>query len=156
MAARSGLRISFAIGAVGIFVSIALGGVATLLESGRPPPLARHPLEPARDALAAGEGAGLVKASRMFVALQPRDARVHLRLVEALVRSGDEVGAIQVLEGVLALRPVPPAAHAMLANLYARQGRLEDARVQARRARELGVQLGPELRRRLGLRRPPA
>jgi hypothetical protein len=122
------LRICFAIGVAGVLGSVAVGGVAEVAESGHLPPLMRHPLDPARDALAAGDRRRFVEDHRMFVAIQARDARV--------------------------LRPLPPIVHAMLASLYSRQGRLAEAREQARLALAEGQPIRPQLRRKLGLEAP--
>jgi tetratricopeptide (TPR) repeat protein len=148
------LRICFAIGVAGVLGSIAAGGLGELAGSGRLPPLMRHPLDPARDALAAGDRGRFVQDHRMFVAIQARDARVYPKLADVLVRSGDDTGAIQVLEQALALRPLPPIVHAMLATLYSRQGRLAEAREQARQALAEGQTIRPQLRRKLGLEAP--
>jgi tetratricopeptide (TPR) repeat protein len=148
------LRITFAIGVAGVLGSIAAGGVGEIVEDGRLPPLMRHPLDPARDALAAGDRGGFVEGHRMFVAIQARDARVYPKLANALVRSGDEAGAIEVLERALDLRPLPPIVHARLAVLYARHGRIAEARRQAQRALEEGEPLQLQLLRKLGLEAP--
>ena len=148
------LRITFAVGVAGVLGSIAAGGVAEIVVDGRLPPLMRHPLDPARDALAAGDRGRFVEDHRMFVAIQARDARVYPKLAEVLVRSGDAAGAVEVLERALELRPLPPLVHARLAELYARQGRLAEAREQARLALEAGEPVPRPLLRRLGLGAP--
>ncbi len=151
---RLPLQIVFAIGVAGVLGSIAAGTVGEIAESGRLPPLMRHPLDPARDALAAGDRSRFVEDQRMFVALQARDARVYPRLAEVLIRSGDHAGAVAVLEAALPLQPLPPVVHAMLATLYSRQGRLAEAREQARLALAQGEPVPPRLLRRLGLAGP--
>jgi tetratricopeptide (TPR) repeat protein len=150
--AGAAYRISFALGAGGVLACIAAGAVSRIVETGRPPSLMQHPLEPVRDALAVGRGEGFAAEHRMFVAIQARDARVYPRVADALVRSGDDASATEVLERALELRPLPPVVHAMLATLYARQGRLLEAREQARQALAQGEAVRPQLLRKLGLR----
>jgi len=144
-------RIGFAVGAGGVATSLVAGVIFAWLESGAAPPLMRHPLDPAREALVEGESGRFVEEHRMFAAIQPRDAEAQLRLAGALARHGDRPEAIRVLERVLALGPVPPAVHARLAVLYWNSARVDEARVQARRAVELGAPVPPELLVRLGL-----
>ena len=151
MAARIGFRISYAIGTVGVLASVATGGVYHMVKSGTPPPLMGHPLEPARDALAAGNQKDFLAENRMLAAIQARDAGAQLALADVLVRSGKDDAAIRVLEDALGLRPVPSEAHAMLATLYARKGRIREAREQAQIAVRQGYPVRPQLLRKLGL-----
>lgn len=155
MTAGIGLRVSFVIGAVGVLASVAGGALYHVVENGTPPPLMGHPLEPSRDALSATGGQqDFIAENRMLAAIQARDARAQVALANVLARSGDDAGAIEVLERTLGLSPVPPVARAMLATLYARNGRIPEAREQAGIALRQDYPVQPQLLHRLGMAAP--
>lgn len=148
----TGYRLAFWIGVAGMGAVVATG-LARELASGRLPSLEQDPLARARQ-LAAGDRQALLAEYRDFAALQPRDAQAYMKLGTTLARHGDEPGAIEAFEAAVALHPVPAGAHSKLATLYFNQGRVQEAREQARLAVARGALINDRLLRRLGVARP--
>jgi superkiller protein 3 len=84
-----------------------------------------------------------VKAFRRAVELDPKFADAFIDLGQAYLEQGDLPRAEQAVRAALAnpLYPTPQRAHFTLGTIYQRQGRLEEAAGQFRRA----VDVDPEL-----------
>ena len=86
--------------ALGRRVDPETGAVYHLVKSGTPPPLMGHPLEPSRDALAAGNQKDFLAENRMLAAIHARDARAQLVLADVLVRAGQDDAARAAIDAL--------------------------------------------------------
>jgi len=154
MGAGIGYRLCFWLGMLG-WAGLVLGGtVSEWIASGAPPSLEQHPLQRALADTLESDVARRIAEHRAYAAIQPRDAKAFVKLGTALARAGDDAEAIRAFETAISLPPVPPGAHSKLAALYARSGRVDEARDQARIAIEGGAAMNPRLLRKLGLSGP--
>jgi tetratricopeptide (TPR) repeat protein len=140
MRASAPYRASFAVGVGAFLLSCAVGIVWSLASQQRLPPIEGE------SALARS-----IDEHREFARIQPRNPYSYVILGDALLEQGDLNGAIEVLEQALGLNPVPGEVNAVLAAVYYRKGRFDEARVQLRRALKKGTPPDDALVRQLGL-----